>query len=114
MEHTKGPWNVFDGPNGNLWIGPEEFFSIAEVRNGASDREYGGKKAERANAKLIAAAPELLEACANALKYDAAIFKCANDPKKMSSFCSAEGEDLDALYEAWITSARKAIAKAES
>ena len=63
MEHTKGPWNVFDGPNGNLWIGPEEFFSIAEVRNGASDREYGGKKAERANAKLIAASPELLKAC---------------------------------------------------
>lgn len=32
------------------------------------------------------------------LAYDRAIRACANDPEKMSSFCSADGEDLDTLY----------------
>ena len=32
------------------------------------------------------------------LAYDAAIRSCANDPEKMASFCSAEGDDLDMLY----------------
>lgn len=32
------------------------------------------------------------------LAYDRAIRACANDPEKMSSFCSANGDDLDTLY----------------
>lgn len=30
--------------------------------------------------------------------YDRAIESCGNDPEKMSSFCSAQGDDLDSLY----------------
>ena len=50
-------------------------------------------------------------ACQAAIRYDDAIRSCANDPKKMASFCSAQGDDLDALYFDWITKARKALPK---
>jgi len=40
------------------------------------------------------------------LAYDAAIQACANDPTKMSTFCSAEGDDLDDLYAAMLEAAR--------
>lgn len=54
----------------------------------------------------------LLEAAKAALAYDAAIQACANDPRRMASFCTAEGIGLDALYEAWIDASRMAVAKA--
>jgi hypothetical protein len=49
---------------------------------------------------------------ASVLAYDAAIRSCANDPNKMASFCSAEGDDLDALYLAMVTAASNAAPQA--
>lgn len=40
------------------------------------------------------------------LAYDAAIYSCANDPDKMASFCTAQGDDLDALYLSMVNKAR--------
>lgn len=54
----------------------------------------------------------LLAAARAALAYDAAIQSCCNDPSRMASFCTAEGDDIDALYAAWIDASRAAIAKA--
>ena len=54
---------------------------------------------------------ELLAACEAAIAYDSAIHACANDPNKMASYCSAQGDTLDALYDAWITKSLNAIAK---
>lgn len=45
------------------------------------------------------------------LAYDGAIRECANDPDKMASFCSATGDDLDALYAAMIDKAAAAKVK---
>ena len=56
---------------------------------------------------------KLLKACKHAIKYDKAIESCGNEPKKMSSYCTAEGETLDKLYSKWIESAKQAIIKAE-
>ena len=56
---------------------------------------------------------KLLEACKATERYDEAIKSCANDPKKMSTFCTSEGDDLDTLYLDWITKVKQAIAKAE-
>ncbi len=66
LKHTPGPWKIVaqKGINNNaFWIGPanDDFHSIAEVRNGADDDEYGGEETEAANARLIIAAPELLK-----------------------------------------------------
>lgn len=63
---------------------------------------------------LLAAATDLLEAAQAAIAYDKLIRGAANDPQKMSSACTAEGDDLDVLYERWMTLSRAAIAKATS
>lgn len=63
-------------------------------------------------ARLAAAAPDLLAAAQAALAYDNAIAACGNDPDSMSSHCTAEGDNLDALYDDWMSKSRAAIAKA--
>jgi len=73
---TSGPWIMTDmtdmvqAPHekclGHVyWIGPDEITSIAEVRAGSTDDSL--PKQVKANAALIASAPELLEACQLAL-----------------------------------------------
>jgi hypothetical protein len=65
-----GPWAIIHQKsefNSSYWIGPVESgdlwnMSIAEVRNGAEDEEYGGPEVELANAHLVAAAPALYAA----------------------------------------------------
>jgi len=44
-----------------------------------------------------------------AVAYDKAIQACANSPDTMSSYCTAEGDDLDALYARFIDAAREAL-----
>ena len=62
---TPGPWNLRESYT--LWdtksflVDIHPFHSIAEVRNGAEDEEYGGEPRLIANAHLIAAAPEMLQ-----------------------------------------------------
>tara|TARA_R110002012_G_scaffold16958_23_gene64582 strand:+ start:4617 stop:4949 length:333 start_codon:yes stop_codon:yes gene_type:complete len=73
--HTPGPWDVFPhyckndpdpGPYGEtLLIGKGQFDTLAEVRPGSD--EYGTEY--QANARLIAAAPELLEALEKAVTF---------------------------------------------
>jgi hypothetical protein len=55
---------------------------------------------------------ELVEACRAAVRYDESIRSCANDPEKMTSFCTSAGEGLDTLYMDWMTKSREALAKA--
>ncbi len=57
---------------------------------------------------------ELVAVCRAAIAYDKAIASCGNEPGKMTSFCTAEGDDLDALYADWMDKARAALAKAET
>lgn len=56
---------------------------------------------------------DLIRLATAALKYDAAIQACANDPDKMASHCTAEGDDLDTLYADWVSLARAAMADDE-
>ena len=87
-EHTPGPWRVFDGAD-HFIIG------IGELNgDGITDCGFGiwrGKSEEaQANARLIAAAPDLLAALRN--------------------FMEADGHSD--FEESWWTAARAAIAKA--
>ena len=60
---------------------------------------------------LLAERDALREVAQAALAYDSAIQRCANNPDAMSSFCTAEGDDLDSLYAEWISKARTALAQ---
>ena len=51
----------------------------------------------------------LARAAHAAIAYDEAIQECADEPNKMSSFCTARGESLDALYLDWISKVRVAL-----
>ena len=64
-------------------------------------------------ARLIAAAPDLLEAAEAALRYDAAIQACAADPaRRPMLYRTEEDDELDTLYFNWLGRARQGIAKA--
>jgi hypothetical protein len=64
-KHTPGPWTVRDNKNGTLGIDAKEpdgtYCQPARVNGDADDPVYG--PTTRANARLIAAAPDLLAAC---------------------------------------------------
>jgi len=82
----------------------------AAVYSAAGDCVCGGLT--YTDARLIAAAPDLLKAAEAAVAYDEAIRQCGNDPDKMASHCTAEGDTLDSLYSEWMVAARVGIAKA--
>ena len=63
MKHTPGPWRV--GKYGGVYSShPEHDYAIC----GLSHKDGTGRRNYKANARLIASAPELLEACKCALK----------------------------------------------
>lgn len=62
-KHTPGPWDVYAGNEGHPVIHSPEFEKYAGggIIGIAETRTVGEKEMEQANARLIAAAPELLE-----------------------------------------------------
>lgn len=106
MTHTPGEWKIIAIPgeiNDAYWIGTEKYHSIAEVRNGADDDEYGGPEREKANARLIAAAPDLSAELKSLLAF------VENIPQE---YLEATEEQLGEDYN--FTDALLAVAKAES
>ena len=79
---------------------------------GVSEESTMSHEEAMASAILRRAAPDLLGASRAALAYDDAIRACGNDPERMATYHTAVGESLDALYDAWITKARAAVAEA--
>ena len=101
--HTPGPWVIYDdGPDGSdviLAHIDEENYDIAYIA--ADERPEDEKKA---NARLIAAAPDLLEALRAAVEYLGCALRGAN--------LKATGYDREAGVEEY-QAALAAIAKAE-
>jgi hypothetical protein len=100
--HTQGPWHC-------LYTRVDDARGY-QVCHG--DLHGKGERENLANLRLIAAAPELLAAAEAALAYDAEIQGCANNPDRMASHCTAQGQTLDDLYERWIALSSAALAKA--
>jgi hypothetical protein len=59
-KHTPGPWIIWADKNERLQVGPSTNYTVAELYRTPLD-------GQDANARLIAAAPELLEAATKAL-----------------------------------------------
>lgn len=122
--HTPGPWRVTG--EGEQTNGTNYFkvrgtvlggkFKVANIPYLDSPDHERDRLEARANARLIAAAPELLGACDAALRYDEALQKRAVDGEveiMATGGAVAMGDDLDALYSDWITKVSAAIAKAK-
>jgi hypothetical protein len=73
MVHTPGPWDIHDpsgGGSSNNWICADGLY-IAEVD--------GEREEADANARLIAAAPDLLAALKDAVEYLELQLKCSGE-----------------------------------
>lgn len=68
MTHTPGPWKVYD--DGELWVGPVDADApvVCDMRPSGEELIYSLQ--DDANAHLIAAAPDLLDALQLVLDVD--------------------------------------------
>ena len=106
MKHTPGPWNVATNPGG-----PENQPAFPSVRDNTGNPHgqdivcmpLGNSETVKANARLIAAAPEMLEALQEAIP---ALVDMRDEAKNAGAWVS-EGIAEDAL-----SAARAAVAKA--
>ena len=90
VKHTAGPWRVgdddFNSENAFISAG-KDYLQLATIH------AIHGKREAEANAQLIASAPELLEACKEALKYfDQIDFRGANARQLTKAIAKAEGD----------------------
>ena len=105
-KHTNGPWEmiIHEGVGGQDYIQVlTGSWDIAHNRHSSRDWEE-----EKANGRLIAAAPKLLEACKEAIRLYASIFHAEID--------GIGHYELLANYpdcEKWVNNLRAAIAQAE-
>lgn len=89
-KHTPGPWTIGGSRDWSGWVvGPESTPPVATIGQGVEEW--------RANGKLIAAAPELLEAVQRALAVEASV---------------TQGQERE-LRAGYLDLLRAAIAKAE-
>lgn len=103
MSHTPGPWkaefmdgifqNAYDGEGAEVDAGARGVIAANGSMVAYTSRGWANLQEARANIRLIAAAPELLEL--------------------LKQFVS-DIEERDPIYPSWIDAARAAIAKAES
>jgi hypothetical protein len=117
-DHTPGPWQAVEGKTtGRMVITPNARTKATRIvaHIGGPDRD--------ANARLIAAAPELLEALVELLGIDRMNENIGwrgptpSDPNLFQcEFCGSEHDDctlIDHKYDCAIVEARAAIAKAK-
>ena len=72
-EHTPGPWDVNGIDTEKIRIGSRKIGDVAIVYNQSSRFDGTLSESRKCNAKLIAAAPELLKALQDILIFDSAL-----------------------------------------
>ena len=103
MSHTPGPWKITDGDQARPKIVSDNNTPVVAVFCGDYDSEPGWEISEE-DARLIASAPDLLEACKEVMQYftsmndipvERATIKTNSDTiKKMKqAIAKAEGEE---------------------
>ena len=105
-EHTEGPWEIKDSnPNGDLYIGTDDVTYLAIITQGPFVTNA------KANARLIAAAPDLLAACEDIEA--GPDNNCAEihltDNYQQGLFCGLEDMDITDRYNACMYGFNKAV-----
>ncbi|KKK81889.1 hypothetical protein LCGC14_2808850 [marine sediment metagenome] len=101
-QHTEGPWRTSKKPG--VLLGDQCKYTVIETPSGWCAKVYGEDNESRANARLIAAAPELLEALQKVRDFKVSSRKDAGGDEML--------DDLAAQFEALQEIARAAITKA--
>ncbi|MDH4743138.1 hypothetical protein OMP43_03795 [Sphingomonas sp. CBMAI 2297] len=113
VEHTPGPWSTAndDGGNGLLSVTMGHDKAWMHFNPSVSSFGYDPTEEMRANARLIAAAPELLEALENAeVLCTACVARDRTETKRRPH--STGAKEILARSEACLATVRAAIAKA--
>jgi hypothetical protein len=111
MNYTPGPWKIFDGW-GSSRFSPAIVDSIPDVDGkcvaNCICHVASTNESVEANAHLIAAAPDLLEACIAGKRYGVALAQFGDKVGQI-----IESDDLDKLFEDWANKTETAICKAK-
>jgi len=100
--HTPGPWEAADNNTGtgtNIRNGAGTLLAVVHSYRANPDKSYPNADTRRANARLISAAPDLLEALERAIEY-------------VERFGDMNHEPLPGDCAATLYASRAAIAKA--
>jgi hypothetical protein len=101
MQHTPGRWHI-NVHNAGQYYGdltsdlPQKIGNIGCIRTIAVVLKYAPKSEQAANARLIAAAPDLLEALQGMLKW----YDHGNDQQRIKEFSFALAKARDAVTKA--------------
>jgi alkylhydroperoxidase family enzyme len=91
IKHTPGPWEAIgrtvSAENGSVFCIAD--CNAAITGRGWSGTDYTGEQYQLANARLIAAAPELLAAAQIGLQYIEAVCFNTPNPKKRANYADA-------------------------
>ena len=112
-QHTPAPWTATIEDIG--CDGQPSFVGYIRADNGHQEIAVlytSAAGSQEANARLIAAAPDLLAAARAAFVYDNALHTAIRQ-RALFAEAVATCDDLDALYSDWQTKTVLAIAKAE-
>lgn len=116
--HTPGPWETdeheHDAPHQNIMVMHAKNRTVCTVWiDDAPCTDFNSE--QEANARLISAAPELLEAAEAGRKYYQALYRRAEGGEFFIDAGGAltEGVDLDTLFEDWMHKSENAINKAK-
>jgi len=101
MKHTPGPWRIIsgDGENQRRIISNSQVCTVALVFSDPKKHKRG-EPWNHANAHLIAAAPDLLEACESLVAYIERDFDPGNDDRLTGAFLLAYEKVKNAIAKA--------------
>jgi hypothetical protein len=96
MKHTPGPWTLkpYDlGEEGGLLVAGPDNFPVAIIEFSPDDSPYKGREVEdKANANLIAAAPQMLDELKHAHRIIQALINITTEDQRAEISKLDEGE----------------------
>lgn len=113
-KHTKGPWHC--GPPGDFSVNAANGHGICSVLSYIDDPGFGNKEFEidsEANARVIAAAPELLASCKELLEVNKHLMQVIYVLGTCGGGTEVLDEVFDDKHDGFGVRAQKAIERAE-
>ena len=107
-DHSEGPWAVWRGEAGGSWQDGTTVYSVPEGKHVADMTPLDTDERTRANARLIAAAPQMLEACRLICEFHTSVYVTERplaidgrtiDHTRLNNACRLAEEAIESLGE---------------